>query len=347
MSWIEHHKSSERLASEAQIASLNGDSSQARKFYAWAAHAEQRAISELAVSKSRTFAISAVSAVSLYHKADMLEDAKRVARDYLAEGSLLDFAKEQLTDLVSDIDDRLDPVPAVAIAKRLAAEFGFFQSFLRDFIDKPVQQLVARTPQDDDTSAATVRCYFEHVDKLYDSGGNVAFSNSKGIYAVGLITRLLNRAQHEVRLFSGWLTRQDPSSEVPLYGDRCVVAAAQGFLQKDRSKFIVVLEHELDVDSGMKRAGHPLIKALVSARDEGKLSGTFELRKAANGAIRFLRERDSLKHMMVVDRQAYRIETDGKHLRAHVNFGDEQSCAVLSQLFDEYILAGSELLETV
>ena len=345
MSWSDHHKSSERHASKAQIASRDGDSSQARKFYAWAADAEQRAVSDLDASKSRTFAISAVSAVSLYYKAAMFEEAKQVARDYLAMDSLLDFAKEQLGDLVNDIE-QLHPVPDATIEGSVAA-FVALQQPLRAVIDKDAEQLVPRTPQADDMSAATEQDYFERVDELADAGANVAFSNSKGIYAVGLIAKLLNRAQHKVRLFSGRLTRQDPSSDVLLYGDPRVASAAQGLLQKDRSEFIVVLEHELDVASGMTRAGHPLIKALVSAREEGKLSGTFELRKAASGAIQFLRERDCRNHMMIVDREAYRIETDGKHLRAHVNFRDERACAVLSRLFDEYILPGSELLETV
>lgn len=103
MSWAEHHKRSERLASEAQVALLQSRPKEARKLYARAADAEVQALADLDRSKTRTTGISAVSAASLYCKAADLERAEEVAAQWLGVHALPDFAKRQLRGILQSI----------------------------------------------------------------------------------------------------------------------------------------------------------------------------------------------------------------------------------------------------
>ena len=107
MSWVEHHKRSERLASEAQMALRQGRETEALKLYAQAADAEDKALADLDRSKIRTTGISAVSAASLYYKAAKLERAKEIATDWLRWPTLPDFAKDQLRSLLPSINEAL------------------------------------------------------------------------------------------------------------------------------------------------------------------------------------------------------------------------------------------------
>ena len=103
MSWIEHHKVSEDLASQAQIALSDGREEDALALYARAALAENKALADLDTSKTRTLGISAVSAASLYYKAAEFESAKKVAVRWLEFKSLPAFAKDQLRSLLQAI----------------------------------------------------------------------------------------------------------------------------------------------------------------------------------------------------------------------------------------------------
>ena len=103
MSWIEHHKISEDLASQAQIASSDGRKEDALALYTRAALAEAKALADLDTSKTRTLGISAVSAASLYYKAAEFENAEEVAVRWLNFESLPAFAKDQLRSLLQAI----------------------------------------------------------------------------------------------------------------------------------------------------------------------------------------------------------------------------------------------------
>ena len=103
MSWAEHHKRSEHLASEAQLALLQNKRNEALSLYARAADAEVEALAVLDRSKARTTGISAVSAASLYCKAANLERAEEVAAQWLGVHGLPDFAKTQLRGILQTI----------------------------------------------------------------------------------------------------------------------------------------------------------------------------------------------------------------------------------------------------
>lgn len=103
MSWIAFHQVSERLASDAQAALLQGRHAQACELYAQAADAEDKALGTLDPSKTRTIGISAVSAASLYYKAANLARAEEVAGHWLGFATLPGFAREQLRSLLQSI----------------------------------------------------------------------------------------------------------------------------------------------------------------------------------------------------------------------------------------------------
>lgn len=103
MTWLEHHKASERLASQAQATLGEGKQQEALELYARAADAENVALAALDASKVRTLGISAVSAASLYFKAANFIRAEQVAFQWLGNASLPTFAIDQLKSLLQSI----------------------------------------------------------------------------------------------------------------------------------------------------------------------------------------------------------------------------------------------------
>ena len=104
MTWLEHHEQSERFASDAQIASHHGDRALAQQLYANAAKAEEQALREVDPAKSRTYGITAVSAVALRYKAGQNAAAGALAQRCLASDTLPGFARRQLDDLQDAIN---------------------------------------------------------------------------------------------------------------------------------------------------------------------------------------------------------------------------------------------------
>ena len=106
MTWLEHHRKSERFASSADVARFKSDPARARHLYGKAADAEVQAIEALDPSKQRTFGITAVSAVALYYKAAQLTLADNTAYRLLAMASLPKFARVQIRELLQTIRDQ-------------------------------------------------------------------------------------------------------------------------------------------------------------------------------------------------------------------------------------------------
>ena len=103
MSWLEHHRLSEELASDAEVAALHGEHIRALGLYAKAAQAEELALKEVEPAKSRTYGITAVSAVALHFKASQWKQARSLAYQCLNSGRLPDFATRQMEDLLARI----------------------------------------------------------------------------------------------------------------------------------------------------------------------------------------------------------------------------------------------------
>ena len=103
MTWLEHHRLSERYASEAALARRNGEHAQSQQLYALAAQAEEQALQEVAPGKERTYGITAVSTVALRFKAAQFSEAKKLAYQCLASERLPEFASQQVDGLLQAI----------------------------------------------------------------------------------------------------------------------------------------------------------------------------------------------------------------------------------------------------
>jgi hypothetical protein len=103
MSWLVHHTRSEGYASQAQELLRRHEGDQAAELYRLAAKAETNALNNVDFSKTRTLGITAVSAVSLYFKAQEFLQARKLAHKWLATDLLPAFAVEELEDLLQVI----------------------------------------------------------------------------------------------------------------------------------------------------------------------------------------------------------------------------------------------------
>jgi len=103
MSWLVHHTRSEGYASQAEELRRRNEIDRAADFCRLAAEAEVNALDNLNPSKIRTIGITAVSAVSLYFKAQEFGQAKKLAHKWLATDLLPAFAVEELEDLLQVI----------------------------------------------------------------------------------------------------------------------------------------------------------------------------------------------------------------------------------------------------
>jgi len=102
MSWLVHHTRSQGYASQAEELRRQNEIDAAGLFRL-AAEAEVNALDNLNPSKIRTIGITAVSAVSLYFKAQEFGQAKKLAHKWLATDLLPAFAVEELEDLLQVI----------------------------------------------------------------------------------------------------------------------------------------------------------------------------------------------------------------------------------------------------
>ena len=103
MTWAEHHRKSEELASLATILVRQGQTTEAISYYRLAAEAEAAALENLDVSKNRTLGITVVSASALWFKGQEFGKAKQLAYRWLATDSLPDFSIDELEEILREI----------------------------------------------------------------------------------------------------------------------------------------------------------------------------------------------------------------------------------------------------
>lgn len=106
-SWLDHHRVSERLASEAQLRRGREPPDAVVELYREAAEAEEAALAEIEAGKARTRGTIGVSAAALWYKAGDQERLERIARNLLSDGTLPGFARSALNEMVRDMSVRL------------------------------------------------------------------------------------------------------------------------------------------------------------------------------------------------------------------------------------------------
>ena len=190
--------------------------------------------------------------------------------------------------------------------------------------------------------------YFNFVKDVMNEGRNVPFSNGRPLHAVYLIREFFLNAKDDMRIFSGSLARYSdrdddgPDSHMALYADPHVTDAIKKFLRKDGAKLKVVVD-KLDVDDGQMET-HPLIHAVKSLKASGELKGSCELREIDPGVAEYLRTQNYNYHMMLMDKSAYRVETDPDNFKAYVNVNDAEMTGSLIDFFDEVTYGRSHFL---
>ena len=103
MSWREHHRRSEEIAGEADVAMRVGNVRHAQELYRRAADEERLAIADLDPSKVRTFSISAVAIASIYFQGQLFDEAERTACEFFASDRASDWARQELRTLLVSI----------------------------------------------------------------------------------------------------------------------------------------------------------------------------------------------------------------------------------------------------
>jgi len=88
--------------SAAELKAAQGAKNEARALYFQAAEAETRAYTHIPAARTRTRGIIAVSAVALYQRAGVFDEAIRYAHWYLSHPELPDFARAQLVALLAE-----------------------------------------------------------------------------------------------------------------------------------------------------------------------------------------------------------------------------------------------------
>ena len=199
-------------------------------------------------------------------------------------------------------------------------------------------------PFDKSTWNEEERRYFSGIDQAMRDGTNVIISNGKVEHAAYLLEKFFRGTKETIRLFSGSLRRN--MGGVAVFDHDRILEAAKGLLQRG-CEIRVALKDELDTSDG-ETDSHPLVKMSNELAKSGQMKGRLTIRPANEKGIAFLKERDFLCHWQVMDKLAYRLETeDDEVIKAHVNFGDADTADALADVFDEWLFEPSQNLVCV
>ena len=200
---------------------------------------------------------------------------------------------------------------------------------------------------DDNTWDAEERAYFKYVDEVIGSGKDERFSNGRPWHAAYLIFKFLQAAKQQVRIFSGTLVCTTPGG-VRIYEEPHIVKAAGDFLRQPGSVLRIALEKEIDAPHQNPNE-HPLVAGVRHLQEQGQLGGTLEIRRVYEEATEWLRERQVLHHMMLLDERGWRLETDPNPMdvKAIVNAGNADEARSLCRAYDAGVWRHGETLVSV
>ena len=189
--------------------------------------------------------------------------------------------------------------------------------------------------------------YVKLVGDAVRGRGCASFSNEGPFHAAHIIRAFFIRATSEVRIFSGRLRTHgelenrenaegDPPRKMKIYADGRILSAVGAFLADKGTKLRIVVEEE-ELDGGTEN--HPLVKKLNALQDDNKLRGSCKIASLPEAEKTVGR-----LHMVVMDRAAYRLETDHDKAEALVGFGDDFVAGRLIDVFDKSLWSEDRLL---
>ena len=170
--------------------------------------------------------------------------------------------------------------------------------------------------------------YFGIVDSALEASENLAISNGKPQHAVYLLHAFLANTERTLRVHSGRLARFIDGGKVAAFEDPAVLDGAHTLLSRQGAGFQALIEADLEGPD------HPLVELAKDMKTKGTLRGKLEIRKASANAKKALNDANFRFHWMVMDRRAFRLETDPERGRATVNFGDIQNARALDMAFN-------------
>lgn len=175
---------------------------------------------------------------------------------------------------------------------------------------------------DEDTRTDEEKAYFDLIDRAAVDKTDLLITNGKPSHAVYLMFKFLETATERVLILTPNLKRA--LDGVYAYEDPKLANAAVDFLRKPNARLSILVGSDPDLDEGESINQHPFIARIL------EMSNTPRLDVYMNTEGRMPR-RDF--HFMVMDQQAYRIETDTERVKALANFGDPKPIGTLSQFF--------------
>lgn len=183
--------------------------------------------------------------------------------------------------------------------------------------------------------------YYSLLDAALENKTDAVLSNGRPEHARFIIQRFLEHAKGTVRLFTGQLKRT--FNGVQIYEDKTIRKVAKEFLGREGTRLAILLQNDIDVEEG-EAENHPLVKDILEAAQRHELKGTLEIRKASDNDVEWLCTSDFPYHWMVMDEEAYRLETECEQAKASVNFGDPKMAEALAKLFDRIFANGRPMM---
>ena len=178
--------------------------------------------------------------------------------------------------------------------------------------------------------------YFKVIDHALKYKADRKVSNCKPAHTVYLMKKFFSCARKEMRIYTGRLSRS--IGQIRAYADPEVAASAIEFLRRENSRLSIIILGNPDVDAGQPIGSHPLLAAIANA--DG-IRGTVSVSRGDP------REwKDFPYHLVIMDREAVRIEFDGKCTDAAARFGDAHFVGRLVRVFDELERSGTPLFRT-
>lgn len=171
------------------------------------------------------------------------------------------------------------------------------------------------------------RDYVEYVNDTMRERYKLPFHNHGTFHAVHLIYRFFIGAAKEVRIFSGELKCYADSDDgyrgMKIYAEENILHAVGAFLFFEGTSLKIVVERLDDV------LNHPLVLYLQKLKARGKLAGRCDIVQLD------VDEYDRDQHMIILDRSAYRMETDSEKVKALVSANDPPIAKRLIKVFDK------------
>lgn len=170
--------------------------------------------------------------------------------------------------------------------------------------------------------------YYETIDRCAEEEIDLTIYNSDPKHASYLLTTLLSRAKSEVCIYTGGLSET-------VFADQSLINKAIEFLKGNVShKIRIVFQEKNNQD---KLLGNAFVKAIISEGSLGSLIDRLELWQASEYCY------DIKNHFTVMDRKAFRYETDHGKKTAVANFGDKDSAKTLFDMFEIIISKSTRL----